>query len=518
MATSPTPLDGTEARDNHASQLTTSHLQTNFAGRLLSGGLARVAGQVCQFVILLTSNVVLARLLNPRDFGLVVMVTSVSGVLYVFREAGLSSATIQREDITHAQVSNLFWTNAAIGIVVCLGLSAVSPVIAAFFREPPLVGIAIGISLSFLLDGLAVQHIAILNRQMRFGATSLLEVVAMVGGAVVGITMAVRGWGYWSLVGVTVSTSVIRVATAWLLCPWRPQGPTRNSGTRSLIAFGRNLTLVGVINVIARSFDSVLIGRFLGSEAVGLYSRAGALFARPFDQLLAPIHTLVVPALSRLQDQPERYRRMFLHVCDGLVISGFVFAGLFFPLARPLVIVVLGPQWEAAAPIFAALALAALYIPLSNAMSWLYTSQGRGTAFLKTASISACVTMTLFTLALPLGATGLAATYSASGLLVGLPISTYIGGKNGPVRSRDVWTVFAAHFPVFLAVLSATWAARQWLPQSSDVMQLVVCAPIGLLTGLAVFMLLPRSRRSAIQISSALRELRARNQAAGATT
>jgi len=145
--------------------------------------------------------VILARLLTPHDFGLVAMVTTVTSFLRVFKDAGLSIATVQRERITHAQVSNLFWINIAVSILGTLILAASAPVIARFYHNPRLITITLLLSTTFLISGSTIQHQALLKRQMRFKALALIEVGSMAVGVLIGILMALRGYRYWSLVG-----------------------------------------------------------------------------------------------------------------------------------------------------------------------------------------------------------------------------------------------------------------------------------------------------------------------------
>src|SRR6266478_2684414 len=155
---------GIDANERH---LSTDHLLTNLRQRTISSGLVTAAAQGAQFFMNLAYIMVLARLLVPQDFGLFAMVTTVMGFLFIFQDAGLSTATVQRQDITHAQVSNLFWVNVAVGAVITLLVAASAPAVAWFYREPRLVGITLVLSASFLLASSAVQHIALLNRQMR---------------------------------------------------------------------------------------------------------------------------------------------------------------------------------------------------------------------------------------------------------------------------------------------------------------------------------------------------------------
>src|SRR6266568_9290143 len=193
--------------DSNDQHLRTDHLLTNLEARALSSGLITLTSQGAQFILNLGSIMVLARLLNPADFGLLAMLMTVMSFLRVFREAGLSTATIQREGITHAQVSNLFWVNVAVSGGAGLLLAAASPLIAWFYREPRLIPITLILAATFPLSGLTVQHVALLARQMRFKALAWIQVGSQLSGFVMGITMAWLGYGYWSLVGLNITTA-----------------------------------------------------------------------------------------------------------------------------------------------------------------------------------------------------------------------------------------------------------------------------------------------------------------------
>src|SRR6266513_2160604 len=192
------PTEATAPNEKH---LSTGHLLDNLKGRTISSGLITIAAQGIKFALNLASIMVLARLLTPRDFGLYAMVTTIMGYVVTFKDAGLSTATVQREGITHAQVSNLFWINVALSGALSLILAAGAPVIAWFYREPRLVPITLVLSSTFLLSGLAVQHTALLNRQMRFQAIAVVQVGSMLIGIAVSIGMAWLKYNYWALVG-----------------------------------------------------------------------------------------------------------------------------------------------------------------------------------------------------------------------------------------------------------------------------------------------------------------------------
>ncbi len=165
--------------EHHARHFSTDHLLGQLKGRTISSGLVTVLSQGVQFVLTMLSTVVLARLLPPADFGLVAMVMAILGYFRIFNDAGLSVATIQRQDITHAQISNLFWINVILSAAAGLLFAASAPAIAWFFREPQLVNITLALAATFLLSGLTVQHMALLNRQMRFTSIAMIQIVSM---------------------------------------------------------------------------------------------------------------------------------------------------------------------------------------------------------------------------------------------------------------------------------------------------------------------------------------------------
>ncbi len=493
--------------DNNKQHFATEHLLANLKGRTISSGFVTVFAQGIQIALNLVSVMVLARLLAPQDFGLVAMVTTITGFLRVFNDAGLSTATVQREGITHAQVSNLFWTNVALGGLASLILAASAPAIAWFYREPRLVSITLALCITFLLTSSAVQHLAVLKRQMHFRTIAFIQVCSMASGILIGIAMAWLNFGYWSLVGMQLCTPAAAFLLTWGASHWRPQLPTRRSGMRSLLSFGANLTISSFLYSLARGSDGLLIGRFLGSAPLGLYSRAAALLSRPVEQLISPIEAVIVPTLSRLQLQPERYRRIVLQVYDIIAVTSFPLAGLFLALAHPLTLVVLGPKWEGAAPIFAGFTLVAFYTPVASVGSWLIVSQGRGRDFLAQSIFGSFVTIVSFLVGLPFGPAGVAMSYSASCLFIGLPVLYHIAGRQGPVSTSDLWGRFFKHLPLWGVVCAATYLTRSMVRGFAPLTELLICAPVGLLAGVATICMLAPTRRAALSLVNILLEL-----------
>jgi O-antigen/teichoic acid export membrane protein len=483
------------------------HLPQNLKDITMSGGAVRAIALATRFCLNLASTMILARLLLPHDFGLVAMVTSFIGFFRVFRDGGLSTATIQRHDITHAQVSNLFWINVAIGGLAMLSVAMLAPAISWFYREPKLMSVTLVLSITFILSGSSAQHLALLNRKMRFAAIALGEIASAVFGVVVSILTAWAGFGYWSLVYGTVSSEIVATLLIWLLSDWRPQMPLRHSGTRPLLGFGANLSVGTLLYSLARGSDNLLIGRFCESHSLGLYSRASALLMWPLEQILSPFSAVFLPALSRLQHRPIEYRRVFLRMSETIALIGFSVTGMLLALAHPLTLVLLGSRWEKASSIFAALSIAALYIPLATASTWLLISQGRGRDILLTNSILSVLTVTAFVVGLPFGATGVALSFAGTGLFVRLPILYYLAGRCGPVSAADLWSTFLRHVPIWFVVSSMVFAVRKSVDDLGPLKQLLICGSVGIGTGMVVICGLRPQREVAIRFCHALRDL-----------
>lgn len=485
--------------------LVTSHLLPDLRHRAISSGLVTFFGQAIRFVLTLASTAVLARLLGAHDYGLIAMVTTVTGFLRIFGDAGLTTVTVQREGITDAQVSNLFWVNLLVAGVTTVLFAASAPLIAWFYGEPQLIPITIWLAPTFLMAGLTAQHAALLQRQMRFGAKAIIEVTSILGSLVVGVVMAWLRYGYWALVGIQISQAAIMMVMTWVAVGWMPRLPARRSNILSMIEFGAHLTLTSFIYSITRGADSLLIGRVYGTVPLGIYTRAGALLNRPMDQVLSPMHSVFVPVFSRLQTDVTRYRRAYLQLFESIALTSFLATGLLLPLSRPLTVFVLGPGWEMVSDVFAALAPSAIFLPLNSVTTWLFASQARGSEFAVASALTGALSVAAFLAGLAYGPTGVALAYSVCGLVMGLPILYYIAGRSGPIRASDLWRATLRQSPVWGVVSALTYLAFRWFEKAPPIIAVAICGSIGALGGLAFIALYPPSRRAATEMMKAVR-------------
>lgn len=491
--------------------LSTEHLQTDLKGRSVRGGVLTLISQGTQFVITSVSTVVLARLLTPADYGLVAMVTAITGLGQAFADLGLSEATIQRKDITHDQVSTLFWINVSIGMGLMFVTMALASPLAWFYKEPRLKGIALLMSVTFLICGLRVQHAALLMRQMRFKSLAIRDIAAPAIAVPAAVTMALRGAGYWTLVALPLMTNLVSMMISWFMVRWVPGLPRRGADVGSMISFGGNVAASYVIFTVNRSADGVLIGRYWGAGALGLYSKAYNLLMLPVRQLSAPAGSVAVPAFSRLQDDSERFARYYLRAVNLIIwISAPIF-GFLFVAAEPVIKLVLGKQWLDAVPVFRILVVSALAQLLLESTIWLFVSRGHSGRLLKLMLIISPILVSSFVIGLPFGIKYVALSGSVALLAIFPRILKYA------FRGTDLTLRRLGHailHPISLGLLGIALAelALHVIAPQGILSQLLVIS-MAFLIGYSLSLAVPSMRAEMMSLRSLVRELTPSSQA-----
>jgi PST family polysaccharide transporter len=486
--------------------LSTEHLHTDLKRRSVRGGLLTVISQGTQFFITSISTVVLARLLTPADFGIVAMVTAVTGLASAFADLGLSEATIQSKEIRHDQVSALFWINFAIGLALMLATAALAPLLVWFYKEPRLKNITLLVSLTFLISGLRVQHNALLRRKMRFLALAIRDIASWAIAVPIAITLAWRGAGYWALVILPLTANSVQTAISWVLVKWTPGPPRRDARVGSMVVFGGNVAASYVITNLIRSADSVLIGWYWGAGPLGLYSRAYNLLMLPVRQLSIPAGSVAVPAFSRVQNDPERFARYYLGAVRLMLWISASVLGFLFVAAEPVIVLVLGNQWRGAVPVFQILAVSALVQLLVDSAIWSFVSRGHSARLFKMLLIIAPIIIGAFIIALPLGIRFVA----LSGSLVLLGLSPWIlkfSFRETNLTLQRLGQAILCPISVCLAAgLLAELASYLIAPQRL-VSQLMVVT-LGFGAGYSLAMLVPPVRKELVSLRQLLKELR----------
>jgi len=486
---------------DHEQHLRTDALLGDLRRHSIRGGVISFGAQAVKIVVQFGAVVVLARLLPPQAFGLVAMVAAFGGVLDLIKEFGLSAATIQRPDITHAQVTTLFWINTAVGSAIAVILVVGAPVIAGFYGQPELVMVTRWLALGFFVSGLTTQHWALLRRQMRFGTIAVVETGAEVAGFAVAIATALAGEGYWALVAQRLVSPTLALIGSWTLCSWRPGRPQRATSVGGLLRFGASLTGCNLIGTLSRGVDQVLIGWLFGPTALGLYERAGRLLVAPINNINAPLYAVVMPALSRLVDQTGRYRNAFCEIFEKLAMATMPAGAAVAVLAPWVVDILFGAQWRAATPLVACFAIAASYHPITLAAGLLYLTQNRSREMLRAAIVDAGISVLLVLSGLPFGIVGVAAFYGVGGLFIRAPLALFFATRHGPVTLADLCRAILPSSCAALAIGCAGLLVRQWVGPDLSLAGLGIVAGAAVAAGLGIFMAIPQSRRAFLALA-----------------
>jgi len=467
------------------------------------GALTTGAGGALDLVLRLGSTLILARLLVPEDFGLVVMVTAITAIAEYFTNLGLSTATVQSPRITHEQCSNLFWINAAAGAAFAVLLVLFSPAIAAFYGDPRLRAIAVVLSLNFIFIGAGVQHEALLRRQMKLPRLAASHLVATLLSVSVAIGLAWSGFGYWALVLKEVVQAFLVAAGSWFLCPWLPGLPSRDTPMRRLLTFGRDMTLTQLLLAVSAQLDTLLIGRFVNAVTLGLYRQAYNLIMTPVERLRAPIYSVSQPGLSILQAEPDRYRRYYQRILFVVTLVTVPLGVFTFLYAHEIVLVALGEKWLGSIVFLRIFGVAAVVLPALGTTGTVMITCGRSGRFFIVALINNLTMVICMVVGIGFGAVGIAVARVATSIVI-MPWSLPYSFSGTPVSVGDFLRSISRPCIASAIMGVSLWAFRRVAPLESEVLALLGGAAAAGLVYFLAFLLIPGGRN---QVQSLAAEL-----------
>ena len=448
--------------------------------------------QALRTVVDLVAGVVMARLLTPADYGLVAMVVPITGLVALFKDLGLVAATIQKDDINEDQVSMAFWLNLVVAVGLTVVCVAIAPLVARFYSEPRTAWITMAVAGTFVLSGLASQPQALLARQMRFGTVAMIDLLTTLTRAVTGVVTAWLGWSYWSLVAMTVSAVLFNTVAVWWAEDWRPKRPRAAAGMRAIVGFGGCLTASRLCWFVSGNADKLLIGWRLGAVSLGLYNRGFQLLLTPVEQIYAPVSSVMMSALSRVANQPDRYRKAVRELSELTMLAVTPLTAILLVLAPEAVHVLLGPAWLDAVPVFRGLAMAAIGLPVNYLCGIVLQSSGRTDVLMRWAFVAMVISILSILVGLSGGVVGVAYAWAGGVLLLRTPGFYLIVSRNTAVSFADLaMPVLTYAFP-FALLVGCGVLLRCWMPLPHPAMTLVAHSSI--LLSLYAAYLLARGR------------------------
>jgi PST family polysaccharide transporter len=493
----------------------TGQLTQDLRGRAVRGGAAAIVAQAAKFGLIFGSTLILARLLTPDDFGLVGMIHPVTAFVWLMRDLGLSTATVQRETLEERQVNALFWINVFVSVLLGVLVAAASPAVAAFYGDERLVWITVAMATTMVFGGIAAQHQALLRREMRFLEIGFIEVTGLALGFTVAVIAAVNGLAYWSLV---INIAVREIAVSALLIirsGWRPSAPGHLRSATEMIRFGWYIAGSKFLEYSTRNVDTIMVGRMWGSSQLGLYNVAYRLLLLPIQQLNGPLGMVAVPILSRLQSDAERYRRFYRQGMLLLTSASMPIVMLTAATAERMVVVLAGDQWQEATPVFLALAPAAWVGSFNVATGWVFVSMGLGRRQLGMKLVTVPIIIAGIAIGVQYGPVGAAIGYSISSVLV-RPFAVLWCFSGTPLRVRDL--VSALSRPTLSGVIAGALVAWMSRTSATDVSSIATLATLVATFGVVyvgAWILLPGGVRRLRECLSLVDEFRGRRGGGG---
>ena len=461
--------------------------------RALGGAAVNLVAQAIKIAIQIASIIVLARLLSPTDFGVFGMVLPVTAFILIFQDLGLSQAAVSSPSLTYGQLNSTFWINFAISLTAAVLLAGLAPILAHFYKDQRVFNLDLALAVTAPISGLMTQHFALLARQMRFTWIATLDIVSLIGGFIASVVVALIWPSYWALFASLLATMLILLVGSWLGARWRPGWPTPWTKVGPMLHFGGGVIGFNLSTYVARNLDKVLIGWRAGPLELGLYDRAYKLLLLPLQHLNGPIARVMVPVLSRLADDPVRYRSVYIRTTQQILL--FAVPGAVFMIATAPILIptLLGHEWVGAVPIFAWLAISGLHLPMSGTMGWLFVSQSRTTEYALWGLFNALTCAVAFGAGLHWGAYGVAVAYGVSDVLVRLPALWWYVGRTGPVRTRDLYRLAAPFAVAGAAAGTVVWNIERTITYHALPYLAIACVVSYVMTA-AVLAIFPEGR------------------------
>ena len=468
----------------------------------LRSGVALVAARGINMVVQLGSMILLARLLNPHDYGLVAIVFALVGFAPMLIDLGTTDATVQRKSITHTDVSALFWIKIAIAGTLTLLLVAASSSIASFYGEPALTSIALASSLTLLLTAMSAQHFALMRRAMQFRRMATIEILANVISSIVAILMALTGWGYWALVAKPILASALSAVGAWVSCPWLPGRPQVTQGSKEMVVFGMSVTGFTMTDYFAGSADRIVLGYFYGAGPLGYYQNAVLLYDNVLG-LVARLHDVAVASLSKLGDDVAQLKASWSAALSSLSFFAMLAFAIIAVIGRDLVVVLLGEKWAPAGPLLSIFAVKGVAHVVERTLGWLHVAAGRPDRWMRWGFVGSLLQLGALLIGTAFGLVGVATAHAIATFCLFLPALVY-AGRPFNIGAGDV---LRAVGPQMVAALSAAAIGivvqEVWLADLSRLARIVVSASICLAAYLLVAVGLFRITRP-LQLAASL--------------
>ena len=449
-------------------------LKNKAAKGVLWSSIERFSVQGVQFLVLL----IIARILDPKDFGLVGMLAIFLAVTQSLIDSGFSQALIRKQDRTELDNNTVFYFNIIVSILLYFFLFAIAPWVADFYKEPQLVNLMRVLCLIVVINSFAVVQRAIYTAKLDFKTQAKASFIAALISGAIGVWMAMNEYGVWTLVWQQLLNAGINTLLLWIYSNWYPRWQYSWKSFRELFAFGSKLLASGLLDTIYTNMYALVIGKVFTASSLGYYSQADRFTKLPSSNLTGILQRVTYPVLCSIQNDDERLRTDYRKLLRLSAFIIFPLMCLLAGIAYPLVELLIGEKWRFAATLIIPLSFTMMWWPIHAINLNLLQVKGRSDLFLKLEIIKKTIGVTVLVLSIPLGLLFMCYAGIVTSILC-LIINTYYTGKLIQVgfimQMKDLSSVLFTSLLVF----AIAYCVTQYI--NGILLQLIVGSIIGIL-------------------------------------
>lgn len=384
----------------------------------------RFSVQGVQFLVML----VIARILDPKDFGLVGMLAIFLAVAQSLIDSGFSQALIRKQDRTDVDNNTVFFFNIVVSVLLYGILYAIAPWVAFFYEEPQLIGLMRVLCILIVINSFAVVQRAIYTATINFKTQAKASFIAALTSGTVGIYLAKSGYGVWTLVWQQILNAGFNTVLLWIYSNWYPRFLYSWKSFRELFAFGSKLLASGLLDTIYRNMYGLVIGKIFSASSLGFYTQAHRFTDLPSANLTGIIQRVTYPVLCSIQDDDERLRNDYRQLLRLSAFIIFPLMCLLAGIANPLIDLLLGDKWLFAATLIIPLCFSMMWYPIHAINLNLLQVKGRSDLFLRLEIIKKLIGVIILIISIPFGLLFMCYSGIVSSLLC-LAVNTYYTGK-----------------------------------------------------------------------------------------
>ena len=378
--------------------------------------------QILSQIIFLVFSIFLARILTPTMFGIVGMITIFSNFAILFIDLGFSAALIQKKEVSPAQYSSVFWLNIGIGFFMYVLFYISAPMISQFYNQPDLIVLIRVICLSFIITSFSSVQANLLIKELQFKKKVIINWIAMLIGYIVAFVLAYEGYGVWALVMMTLTTAVLNSIMYWIISKWTPLFVFEWNTIKELSNYGFNFLGDSSVNYWSRNFDNFIIAKVLGSNDLGIYTRAYSLMLLPLRNVTTIVTKVMFPAFSQKQDDLQLLKKYYLNIIQYIALITFpLMIGLSL-VSEEFVLLFFGNKWSAMIPILSILSGLGAIQSIISLNGLIYNSLGKVNIAFRVSIITNIVLIIAFVIGVNYGLIGVAYSYLIASALLLIPM------------------------------------------------------------------------------------------------